>query len=111
MTQDIIIELQKTGVKFEDYVDNEDAVKHSVAILERIVEDGQYGEQEINESNLRRVVSNPSLAADLINAATMLAQGDAEEDAGNLLPSSAGSSIPPAENTGSSSSAPTGTPN
>ena len=107
LTQDRIIELQKSGVKFEDYASNEEMLEHTTAILSAIVDSGECDGVSVNSENLNRVLSNPKLAADLIGVGHQLAQGRTEEDSGNSGNSSAGSLPPTAENTGSSSSGPT----
>jgi hypothetical protein len=106
MTQDLLVDLQKSGVKFEDFTDNADALANSTAIIEAIVESGQWGDVEIGEGNRHRIVSNIGLTAALINAARALAEEIVEEDLGNSVISSDGSLPPTAENTGGSSSEP-----
>ena len=106
MTQDLLVDLQKSGVKFEDFKDNADALANSTAIIEAIVESGQWGDVEIGEGNRHRIVSNIGLTAALINAARALAEEIVEEDSENFEPSSAGSSPQTDENTGGSSSGP-----
>jgi len=113
LTQDVLVELHKAGVKFEAYKTPEDALANSRAIIERIVRNGTWhpvdGEPvEITDENKHRIVSNVGLTTATINAARALAEERVEEEEGNSASSSGGSSPRTGGNTGDMSSAPTG---
>lgn len=78
-----VLSLRKAGVKFEGHKDDEEAIKHSEAIIASVVKCGKWQGVEIDESNRHNIVGNLGLTAALINAARMLAEEKADDEAKN----------------------------
>jgi len=78
-----VLALRKAGVKFENHKDDEEAIKHSEAIIASIVKCGRWKDTEITEENRHNIVGNMGLTAALINASRMLAEERQESEAKN----------------------------
>lgn len=116
ITQDVVVELIKLGVKLEGHASAEEALANSKSIIERIVVAGEWhpvgGDVvSIDATNRGRIVSNAGLTAALINAARALAEEIVAEEEGNSGSSSVGNSRRTGGNTGGTSSGPAGRAN
>jgi hypothetical protein len=83
MTQQIVVEFEKDGVKFEGYKTQEEALENSAKIIDRIVESGEYDGIKIVDDLKPRILSNVGLTKTLLDASRSLAEEIIEEEEGN----------------------------
>jgi hypothetical protein len=83
MTQQIVVEFEKDGVKFDNYKTQEEALENSAKIINRIVVSGEYDGINIVEDLKPRILSNVGLTKTLLDASRSLAEEIVEEEEGN----------------------------
>ena len=84
MTQDVVLELMKAGVRFDNASkDPEYNYNNFSKMINRIVHSGSWKGIKIDDSNKNRIMSHSGLAEALLNAARMLAEETVEEDTKN----------------------------
>lgn len=83
MTQDIVIEFEKSGVKFDNYDSQEEALENSAIILRRVLKGGEYEGIKIQDELRDRVLSNVGLTKTILEASRALAEEQVEEEEGN----------------------------
>lgn len=69
-----ILKLRKSGVKFQDFKDDEEGVTNIEKIIGEIVHSGEWNGLTIDDSNKHAIVGNQGLTTGLINAARFLAE-------------------------------------
>ncbi len=83
MTQDMVVEFEKGGVKFQDYANQEEALENSAVIINRVVAGGEYKGVKIVDQLRRRILSNAGLTATLLNVSRKLAEETIEVEEKN----------------------------
>jgi len=78
-----VLALRKSGVKFQDHKDDEEAISHSEKIISAIVHRGRWQDVEITAENKHNIVGNMGLTAALINASRFLAEEKQETESKN----------------------------
>jgi hypothetical protein len=74
MTQEVVVEFEKEGVKFEGYKDQNEALENSAKIINRIVDSGEYQGKDLSLKELKqRILSNVGLTRTLLDASRTLA--------------------------------------
>lgn len=75
LTQDMIVDLHRDGIKFQDYTDPSEAFDHSGRIFDKIVIDAKYlpsggDAQELEGKYRRRLMQLPDVMAGIFEAAS-----------------------------------------
>ena len=78
-----VMALKKSGVKFENYDNEEEALRNSEAVIGSIVHSGKWRDTVITEDNKHDIIGNMGLTTSLISAARFLAEERQETETKN----------------------------
>jgi len=83
LTQEVMIELQNKGIKFEKYRNLADANLNMRKIVDALIVDGAIGDVIIDEKSRARILSHHGLTSTLLEIARDLAEEIVEDSEGN----------------------------
>lgn len=84
MTQEVVVEFEKAGVKFEGYKNQQEALDNSAKIIDRIMAGGEYSGKDLSAKELKqRILSNVGLTKTILDASRALAEEQVEAEEGN----------------------------